>query len=68
MATINDRAVIDKLIATNGADSPKPVIKIVEYTNFWGSICWGLIYEGQALDTYTPTDYVINPTTIWERK
>lgn len=77
MATINDKAFIDNIIQhngfLNGDDEVAPdnhrCIKIVEYTNDWGRQAWGIIFENeQDKDRYRPSQYVINPKTIWEYK
>lgn len=74
MATINDRKFVDKIIAGNGRvdleeapDNPW-CIKIVEYTNAWGGLSYGLIFQGDDLEKYSANNYIRNPKTIWERK
>ncbi len=67
MPTINSKAMVDELIANNGVyqDDP-PVQSIVEYTNAWGKIAYGLNYSSR--DDYTETQFVRNPKTIFTRK
>jgi hypothetical protein len=59
MATFDDKATIDKIIAGNGWSDPSyavdgedgpadpPVIKIVEYTNAEGRQTWGVVFENE---------------------
>ena len=69
MPTISSKSIIDELIADNGDyyDDP-PVVKIVQYTNKWGTISYGVIYQGMSLDHYAASEFIINPMTIFERK
>ena len=71
MATIDDRAVVDKIIAANGRlyDDGPAVSKIVEYTNAWGNKAYGLVFENEIdQDRYErPTEYVGKPRVIFER-
>jgi hypothetical protein len=74
MATINDKKMIDKMIAANGAlyDDEPPVVKIVEYTNAWGNIAWGLVFDSEhpsRHDRYeVETKYIRDPKVIFVRK
>ena len=65
MATV-DKTLANELVAMGGyyRDDPR-VIRVVEYTNAWGKLAYGLEYEGQ-LGKYSPSEYVINPKTYWE--
>jgi len=68
MATVS-KELADKLAAQDGyyADDPR-VLRIVEYTNAFGSgQSYGIEYEGQ-LGKYSPSEYVINPKVYWEAK
>lgn len=67
MATVNNRSVVDDLIAADGRyeDDPR-VVRIVEYTNAWGGKCWGLVYEIDPLDKYDESGSVREPRIIWE--
>lgn len=75
MATVNSKAIVDKLIASSGYDPsweesdlnpPDPrVVKIVEYTTPEGSPAWGLVYERDDPDRYHASNYVRNPRVIW---
>lgn len=67
MATVNSRDLINQIIKNNGRYGDDPiVVKIVQYTNAWGGTAYGVIHQGESLDMYAPTDYVLNPTTLWE--
>lgn len=69
MATFNSRQMILDLIAKNGKmyeDEPGAT-KIVEYTNAWGGLCWGVVFENERQqDKYDyPTAYIRNPRIMW---
>ena len=64
MATIDSQSVIADIIA--GKYSEDRWVKIVRYTNAWGSTAYGCIAEGQPLDMYAASEYVIDPETYWE--
>jgi len=71
MATIDSKEIIDKIIAAKGRqyeDEPA-VYMIVEYTNAWGNIAYGVTWENepaQARTRYlTETYYVRNPKVIF---
>jgi len=81
MATIDTRSLIDLLIANNGyypqepddIGTPDPrVIKIVEYTNAYGKVTWGIVYEIEnpvmQMRYEIETEYVRNPRVIWSAK
>lgn len=65
MATV-DKPFADKLVAMNGkyADDPQ-IARIVEYTNAWGKLAYGLEYKHE-IGRYAPSQYVNNPKTYWE--
>ena len=67
MATIDDRDIIDQIIAGKYRDDrPR---QIVEYTNAWGNTTWGVSFKGEDIDRYMrPTHYVRNPRVIWKAK
>lgn len=44
-------------------DNPR-VIEITEYTNAWGSLVYGLTFEGQR-NNYTASEFVQNPKKYW---
>lgn len=76
MATL-DKEFIDNIIANNGfydgVTTPSPdnprCIKIVEYTNAWGRLSYGAVFEGEHSDPdryEQPTEYVVNPRVYWK--
>lgn len=68
MATVS-KDLADKLVAKNGyyADDPR-VMRIVEYTNAFGSgQSYGIEYA-KDLGKYSASEYVINPKVYWEAK
>ena len=72
MSTV-DKEFADKLVAANGQlypDDPfePPVTRIVEYTNAWGALAYGIMFERQDQDKYMrPTEYVHAPRVYFER-
>lgn len=70
MATIDDKTLIDKLIAANGYfdDDPR-VHMIVQYTNSYGKITWGVTWTNETkerrLRYLDATPHVRNPKVIW---
>jgi len=65
MATVS-KELADTLVRNNGryADDPR-VSRIIEYTNAWGKLAYGLEYPGQV-GKYSQSQYVINPRVYWE--
>jgi hypothetical protein len=64
MGTVSKK-IADEVIA--GAYPEDEIIKIVKYQNsFDGGDSYGLISEGQDLQTYRASEFVINPVTYWE--
>lgn len=74
MATINDKKMIDDIIANNGyyeGDHNEPcAVKIVEYTNAWGKVTWGVVWDNEHPSRWNrylkASEYVQNPKVIWE--
>ena len=65
MGTISKKIADDVIAGVYDEDRP---VKIVKYNNsFDGTEAYGLICEGQPLDTYRASRYVLNPVTYWER-
>ena len=62
------REIAERIISNDGfyEDDPR-VVKVVEYTNAWGGLAYGLVYEGNK-DVYTASAWIINPKTIFEVK
>jgi len=65
VGTISKQIADDVIAGKYDDDQPK---KIVRYTNAWGGEAYGLICGRQSLDTYRPSQFVINPITIWEKQ
>lgn len=70
MSTIDDKVLIDKIIAANGYYETDPrVYLIVEYTNAYGNQTWGVTWsneEAERKERYLiETPYVRNPKIIW---
>jgi hypothetical protein len=67
MPTINSKEMVDQIIKDNGHYlDDKPVQSIVQYTNMWGKVAYGLNYN--SLNNYGPSDFIRNPKTIFTRK
>lgn len=66
MATIDDKQIIDDIIA--GKYEEDGAFRIVQYTNAWGNTTWGVCFEGDDPDKYAESKYVRNPTLYWEKK
>jgi hypothetical protein len=64
MGTVH-KEVADDIVA--GEYPGDRVVKIVKYTNAWGGSAYGVIHEGQRLDTYQESKFVINPSIYWEK-
>ncbi len=71
MGTVS-KSIADKVIQHNGTypgdEHLPPYVRIVEYTNSFGS---GLSYgleQARDLGKYSASEFVINPRTYWERK
>jgi len=77
MATIDSKDFITKLITHNGwcddedheaFDNPR-VSLIVEYTNAFDNLTWGVTFTGENPNKYLiETIYVKNPKIIWDAK
>ena len=72
MATIDTKAVIDDIIAGKYDDDEDLAVKVVEYTNAWGGVTWGVVYRREPAHAQTryelPTPWVRNPKVIWRRE
>ena len=66
MTIITYKPIIDDIIA--GKYPEDNWIKIVKYTNAWGQVAYGCIYEGQPLDMYAASEFVIDSETYWEAR
>lgn len=79
MATFDDKATIDRLIANDGwlpengsRDAPDnpPAVRITEYINAFGNKAWGVAMRGERnIDRYqTTSEFVNDPRIIWEKR
>lgn len=71
MATVDNKDMIDKLIANDGYfEDDHRVHMIVEYTNAWGNTTWGITwsneYEGAKERYLIPSEFIQNPKIIWQ--
>ena len=72
MATIDSKKMIDELITKNGYYEDDPQVHmIVEYTNAFGNITWGVTWSNEGPEARIrylyETEYVRNPRVIWRR-
>lgn len=73
MATIDDKEIINNIIKNNGyyEDDPR-VYMIVEYTNSFGNIAWGVTWNNESRGIRTryldETEYINNPRVIWHSR
>jgi len=70
MATIDSKEIIDRLIKNNGFyEDDARVYMIVEYTNAYGGITWGVTWvsddKNRRFKYLVETEYVRNPKIIW---
>lgn len=71
MATIDDKSLIDKIIANNGyyEDDPQ-VYMIVEYINAWDNQAYGITWSNEPNDRkeryLVASEYIRNPKVIWK--
>lgn len=70
MSTIDNKDLIDKLIASDGYFENDPrVYLIVEYENFYGNTTWGVTWSDEMFSSrlryLNETDYIKHPKVIW---
>ena len=74
MGTFINRDIVDNLIANDGyydgdLDGDPRVVRIVEYTNFAGDTCWGIVWVTEPRRTWKRYDretvYVREPKVIF---
>lgn len=70
MATIDNKQIIDDIIRDNGYyDEDPQVYMIVEYTNAYGNVTWGVTWSNessqQRVRYLDETEYIRNPKVIW---
>lgn len=66
MSTIDNKEFVDKLIA--GEYPENGIVKIVKYTNAWGNVTYGCMFEGDSPNMYDASDFVINPEVYWSKE
>lgn len=65
MATVSFK-MAHEIAGNDGYYSDDPrVMRIVKYTNAWGSEAYGIEYE-RDLGKYSASEYVINPSVYWK--
>lgn len=64
MSTITKEIADDVIAGKYDEDNP---IALVEYTNNWGVLAYGLICEGQRVDMYAESAYVHQPRLYWKK-
>lgn len=64
MSTV-DKKIADDIIA--GRYPEDNAIKIVEYTNAWGTLAYGVIFKGDPLNKYKATEWIRNPRIYWQK-
>ena len=68
MASIDNKELVDEIIAANGKDG---CIKIVQYNNmFDGRLAYGLVFKQDGkggYNRYEESAACINPQVIWEK-
>ena len=72
MATIDNKQIIGEIIAGNGYyQGDERVYQIVEYTNAFGNVTWGVTFEYEKdymKHRYEEeTEYVRNPRVLWSQ-
>lgn len=65
MSTVS-KSIADAIIA--GRYSRDNPTRIVEYTNAWGGLAYGVTFNNQSLDTYlNESPYIRNPKIYWDK-
>jgi hypothetical protein len=64
MGTITKKIADDVIAGKYEEDRP---VKIVKYTDAWGGEAYGLICQGQDLNKYRASEFVLSPMTYWVR-
>ncbi len=72
MATIDNKQMIDKLIANNGCYEGDPQIyQIVEYINAYGNITWGVTWSNEhpamRRRYEIESQFINDPHVIWKK-
>lgn len=64
MATVS-KGIADRVIA--GGFPEDNIVKIVEYTNAFGGVSYGLVTSRDDPDRYQASMFVHNPRIYWEK-
>lgn len=67
MGTVSKK-IADDIIAGKYADEDGWPVRIVEYTNAWGGLSYGVEQREYDRWKYSASEFVINPRVYWERK
>lgn len=69
MTSIDDKAMVDEIIANNGVDGEQTVTHIIEYHNqFDGRTAWKLCRSKEMYEYAMETGSFIRPKLIWTQK
>jgi hypothetical protein len=67
MGTVS-KEIADDIIAGKYAAEDGMPVRIVEYTNAWGGISYGVEHYPHELGKYHASQYIHNPRVYWEAK
>jgi hypothetical protein len=67
MGTVSKK-IADDIIAGKYAESDGWPVRIVEYTNQWGGLSYGVEQREHERGRYCASEFVIDPKVYWERK
>lgn len=67
MGTVS-KDIADNIIQGKYVSEDGWPIRIVEYTNAWGELAYGVEHAEHERGKYSPSEYVRNPRVYWERK
>lgn len=69
MPTIDNKEIIDEIVANNGYFEGDPrVIAIVQYENDFGNkITYGVCYTSQQVSNYFNSPYCHHPKLYWDK-
>ena len=69
MPTVDDKGMIDKIIAANGhyMDDPQ-VLAIYQYTNNWGGMTYFLAYHEQHVRSLYSSEFCHDIKCLWSNR
>lgn len=67
MATVS-KDIADRIIKGEFAAEDGWPLRIVEYTNAWGGVAYGVEHHASEYGKYRESKFVRNPKVYWERK